>query len=184
VNIMKNLEPNMLRAHLIAAASVLVSVLSACASLVVPMPAALDPGSDQRALMQLSATGVQVYECRAGSATGEPAWTLVAPEARLFDARGHVIGQHGAGPFWMATDGSRIVGAVLARADAPVAGAIPWLLLRTRSTGGPGAFERVTSIQRLNTEGGVAPASGCTPASIGARAGVPYRADYRLYTPT
>ena len=69
-----------------------------------------------------------------------------------------------------------------ARADAPVAGAIPWLLLRTRSTGGPGAFERVTSIQRLNTEAGAAPASGCTPGSIGAQARVPYRADYRLYT--
>jgi len=184
VTIMKNLEPNILRAHLVTAVPVLVSVLAACAGLAAAVPAALDPGADQRALMQLSATGVQVYECRAGSATDAAAWAFVAPEAQLFDARGHVLGQHGAGPFWMATDGSRIVGVVQARADAPVTGAIPWLLLRTRSTGGPGVFERVTSIQRLNTEGGATPASGCTPGSIGTQARVPYRADYRLYTPT
>lgn len=158
-------------------------MLAACAALPTPVPQALDPGGNQRALMQVSATGVQVYECRAGSPNGAAAWSFVAPEAPLRDAQGRVVGQHGAGPIWIAADGSRVVGSVQARVDAPDAGAIPWLLLRTRSTGGPGAFERVTSIQRLNTHGGVAPASGCSPDTLGAQIRVPYRADYRLFTP-
>jgi hypothetical protein len=183
MNIMKNLRSNVPHgAQRTAAVTVVLSVLAACAAVPAPVLPALDPGANQRVLMQLSATGVQIYECRAGSANGMAAWTFVAPEAQLLDARGRVVGQHGAGPFWMAADGSRVVGTVEGRADAPVAGAIPWLLLRTRSTGGPGAFERVTSIQRLNTEGGVAPADGCAAGTLGAQARVPYRADYRLFT--
>ena len=180
---MKNLEPTPKHAHLVTAAPAILSVLAACARLTAPLPGALDPGADQRALLQVSASGVQVYECRVGSAPGTSAWMFVAPEAQLFDAGGHGVGQHGAGPFWMANDGSRIVGTLRARMDAPDAGAIPWLLLRTHSTGGPGAFEHVTNIVRLNTEGGAAPASGCTPDSTGVQVRVPYRADYRFYTP-
>jgi hypothetical protein len=184
LNIMKNFQSNLPHPALrTIALPVFVSMLAACAAVPAPVPPALDPGAGQRALMQLSATGVQVYECRAGSANAAAAWTFVAPEAPLLDARGRVVGQHGAGPIWIAADGSRVVGSVEARVDAPAAGAIPWLLLRTRSTGGPGAFERVSSIQRLNTEGGVAPASGCSPGTVGAQARVPYRADYRLFTP-
>lgn len=44
--------------------------------------------------------------------------------------------------------------AFVARADAPSAAAIPWLLLSTASDGPPGAFSEVTSIQRVNTSGG------------------------------
>jgi hypothetical protein len=39
----------------------------------------------------------------------------------------------------------------------------------------------VTSIQRLNTSGGVAPASGCDADHLGAVANVPYTADYFFY---
>ena len=35
--------------------------------------------------------------------------------------------------------------------------AIPWLLLQKVSTEGPGIFDRVTYIQRVNTSGGLAP---------------------------
>ena len=52
---------------------------------------------------------------------------------------------HGAGPHWLAPDGSRVEGTVKARADASSAWAIPWLLLTTKSTGSPGMFARVTS---------------------------------------
>jgi len=41
---------------------------------------------------------------------------------------------------------------------------------------------RTTFIQRVNTEGGVAPAAGCSlPADIGKRALVAYTTDYVFY---
>jgi Protein of unknown function (DUF3455) len=69
---------------------------------------------------------------------------------------------------------------VKARADAPGAGNIPWLLLGTKSVGAEGAFSKVTSIQRVATVGGVAPAGSC--AQAGAKARVDYTADYYFFT--
>ena len=51
----------------------------------------------------------------------------MAPEAELFDGDGKRVGHHFASPRWEADDGSRIVGSVKARADAPQRGAIAWL---------------------------------------------------------
>ena len=67
----------------------------------------------------------------------------------------------------------------------PRAGAIPRLLLTTRAGGPDGAFAKVTSIQRVNTAGGVAPAAaGCTAAPPGRRARVAYTADYVIFGST
>ena len=74
------------------------------------------------------------------------------------------IGRHYAGPHWEALDGSKIAGTVKERADAPLADAIPWLLLTAKSVGPEGSFSKVTSIQRVNTVGGVAPTTGCSEA--------------------
>ena len=71
---------------------------------------------------------------------------------------------------------------VKARADAPNKEDIPWLLLTARNTGTPGSFSTVTSIQRVNTVGGSAPASGCNAATVGQEARVHYTADYRFFT--
>jgi hypothetical protein len=98
----------------------------------------------------------------------------------LFDTRGKTIGKHYASPHWEAADGSKIKGAVKERADAPSSGAIPWLLLSTSSVGAPGAFSKVTSIQRVNTTGGVAPGDGCSQAAAGKTARIAYTADYYL----
>jgi Protein of unknown function (DUF3455) len=159
---------------IVAAAFVGCSTLS-------PLPAALDPGPATRLLGTLSATGVQVYECRAATVGAVPSWTFVAPEAELFDDKGQRVGDHGAGPYWALTDGSRIVGSVRGRADAPRADAIPWLLLETRSTGTAGRLAAVHRVQRVKTDGGLAPATGCDVTRVGALARVPYRADYRLF---
>jgi hypothetical protein len=70
---------------------------------------------------------------------------------------------------------------VKTRAGAPAADAIPWLLLTARSVGGAGSFAKVTSIQRINTVGGIAPASGCDVHTLGRTARVPYSADYVLF---
>jgi hypothetical protein len=147
------------------------------------VPPALDPGASSRVLSTVAATGVQVYECRVAADASAASWAFVAPDAVLFDAHGRQVGTHGAGPVWTGNDGSRVLGSVQARADAPAAGSIPWLLLSTRSTGGPGEYSRVSHIQRLHTEGGVAPAGGCAYSSVGQRIRVPYRADYRLFVP-
>lgn len=157
--------------------------LAACATKTesVAVPASLAP-TGERAVERLAARGVQIYECRAKSGGGTE-WVFTAPEADLFDAAGAPAGRHYAGPRWEAADGSRIVGTVKARADAPLAGAIPWLLLTARSDGAPGRFSKITSVQRVNTAGGAAPAAGCDAATLGRTERVPYSADYILLAP-
>jgi Protein of unknown function (DUF3455) len=147
------------------------------------VPDTLRPAGGQRALTTLSASGVQIYECRRAAADAPPTWAFVAPDAELFDTQGRRVGSHGAGPFWADDDGSRIVGTVQSRADAPRPDAIPWLLLATRSTAGAGRLSAVTHVQRIHTVGGLAPASVCTAQTLGQQARVPYRADYRLFVP-
>ncbi len=142
---------------------------------------AIAPDAQESLRFALDARGVQVYECRVERTSGRPAWAFVAPEAELLDKHGHAAGTHGAGPVWQAPDGSRVMGTVTRRADAPDPNAIPWLLLTARSTGMPGRFSEVTSIQRLRTQGGLAPATGCDDAAIGRTARVPYAAEYRFF---
>jgi hypothetical protein len=149
----------------------------------VEVPDKLKPGANESVAMIVPAKGVQIYECRAKKdQVGEYEWAFVAPEADLFDARGIRIGRHYAGPHWESTDGSKILGTVKERIDAPVANAIPWLLLAARSVGPEGSFSKVTSIQRVNTVGGVAPRAGCSQATAGAPARIDYTADYYFFT--
>lgn len=164
----------------IAPAAALALALTGC----VGVPAQLQPAANEAAVMTLAAKGVQIYECRAAKdAAGRYEWAFVAPEADLFDLRGQRVGRHGAGPIWRASDGSAVVGAVRARADAPAAGAIPWLLLAAKPAGAAdGRFGAVTNIQRVSTVGGIAPEHGCDGKSVGATARVDYTADYVFFT--
>lgn len=146
------------------------------------VPQALAPQGAQKLLESIAARGTQIYECRADAAApGGAQWVFVAPEAELFDTAGRTVGTHYRGPHWEATDGSKVVGAVQARSDAPQAGAIPWLLLSAKTAGGEGRFARVSSVQRVNTHGGGVPARACAAASIGAVERVPYTADYLMF---
>src|SRR5687768_17111735 len=154
--------------------SIVLSVLAAGCATNAPVPENLKPGANETLALIAPAKGVQIYECRAGN------WVFVAPEAELFDRTGKRIGSHYAGPHWESADGSKIVGAVKQRADAPGAGNIPWLLLGTKSVGSDGAFSKVTSIQRVATIGGVAPAGACS--GPGTQARVAYTADYYFFT--
>ena len=164
-------------------------LVASCASVNAPapvanVPAKLAPGPNESLAAIVPAKGVQIYECRAQKdRPGEYEWTFVAPEADLFDARGARIGKHYAGPHWESNDGSKIVGAVKERADAPQADAIPWLLLTAKSVGPAGSFVKVTSVQRVNTVGGVAPKDGCSRDTLGAMGRVGYTADYYLFAP-
>ncbi|MDB6083962.1 MAG: hypothetical protein JWN43_1843 [Gammaproteobacteria bacterium] len=148
------------------------------------VPDALKVPAGQKLAISARAVGVQVYECVGGN--DDPShfsWTLKAPEAQLRDRSGRQLGKHYAGPTWEAPDGSKVVGEVVAKSDAPDSGAIPWLLLRAKSTSGTGLFGRVSSIQRLYTVGGKAPQSGCEQTQSGKEARVPYSAEYRFYAP-
>lgn len=148
------------------------------------VPAALQPAGNERAAFTWHAVGSQIYECRADGKGGW-AWVFVAPEADLFNQKDEKVGTHGAGPNWTALDGSKTLGTVKARANGERAADIPLLLLSARSAGGNGRMAGVTSVQRLNTEGGNAPARGCTTqADAGKRIREGYTADYVFFTAT
>ena len=120
------------------------------------------------------ALGVQVYNWNGIS------WDFVAPVATLSADANYSgeVGIHYAGPTWQSNSGSKVAAKRLAGCS-PDPTAIPWLLLQTVSTTGPGIFSSVTYVQRVNTTGGLAPAA--PGSSIGALAEVPYTAEYYFY---
>ena len=144
------------------------------------VPEALNPPPDATLEQGLPANGVQIYACTGSKKPGEaPSWTLEAPHA-LLTSGAQVAAIHFGGPIWQGLDGSQVKGAKLASADAPNATAVPWLLLSATSVGA-GTFAETTLIQRLETVGGKAPATGCDPDHVGAKVLVPYRANYFFY---
>jgi hypothetical protein len=145
------------------------------------VPDKLRPAGNESLAMIVPAKGVQIYECRATRAR-DYEWAFVAPEAELYDTGGNRIGRHYAGPHWEANDGSKVVGQLKERADAPLTGAIPWLLLTAKSVGPDGSFGKVTAIQRVRTAGGVAPRDGCVKGTAGTSVRVDYTADYQFFT--
>jgi hypothetical protein len=140
--------------------------LAACGAVQVP--------SGNRLALRVFASGVQIYRWNGTS------WSFVAPSALLHaDAAGSgIIGTHYAGPTWESASGGTLVGAVIERCT-PDPDAIPWLLLEAVATAGPGIFDRVTFIQRINTVGGTAPAGA--GSVIGDMAEVPYTTEYLFY---
>jgi hypothetical protein len=162
----------------------LASALTGCAPVTETrvLPEALRPSSTEVLAFEARATGVQIYQCAsAPAATSRPAWAFKAPEADLYDREGRRIGRHYAGPTWEAVDGSKVVGVVSGKQDAPVAAAIPWLLLTASSNAGTGRFAATSSIQRLDTAGGSTPADACSQTNLGALRRVPYTATYYFY---
>ena len=132
--------------------------------------------------LETQAAGVQIYECKASKA--DPMrfeWVFKAPEAKLFNSAGKVIGRHYAGPTWESIDGSKVVGEIRVRENGPDPDSIPWLLLNAKSTSGNGVFGHTQSIQRVQTAGGKAPAGGCDQALVGKEMRVPYKAIYYFY---
>ena len=77
----------------------------------------------EKLVFRAHASGAQIYVCQQG-ADGKSQWTLKAPEAQLHDRKGAVVGHHYAGPTWEAGDGSKVVGVVKAKVDAPQPGTI------------------------------------------------------------
>ena len=122
------------------------------------------------------ARGVQIY--RWNGAT----WDFVAPVAKLFAEENYFgeVGDHYRGPSWESKSGSKVVAVrVPGTGCTPDTTAIPWLLLQRTQSNGPGIFNNVTYIQRVNTVGGVTPSA---PGSVvGEVKEVPYTAEYYFY---
>ena len=167
-----------------------------------PMPEKLTVDEGYEAFLAAHAVGTQNYMCL--PAASGVAWKLVGPQATLFvnilrDTQQQVMthflsanpDEAGvARPTWQhSLDSSRVWGAVLeTSSDAAFVapGAIPWLKLRVagKASGpeGGAALSQAKFIQRLNTSGGIAPATGCGQASdVGVLVLVPYSADYFFY---
>jgi hypothetical protein len=170
-----------MRNHARAFTLVAVVIFFACSLAAQQVPQQLQPPAGEQLLLQVHAKGDQIYTCKEG--VTEFAWNLKAPDAQLFDKDGKPFGKHFAGPSWEASDGSRVVGKAVANVPSPEPDSIPWLLVNIVSHEGSGVLSRATTIQRLNTKGGKAPATGCDAAHAGQELRVPYSADYLFYAP-
>jgi len=148
------------------------------------VPDALKAPADEQLVLTAHATGFQIYICAVGGPDQPLAWVFKAPEAKLHDAKGNVIGTHFAGPTWKDKDGSEVTGKLVARQDSPDTGSIPWLLLTATGHSGDGVLARVTTIQRLHTKGGQPPQGGCDESHRGIETKQPYAADYYFYAPS
>jgi hypothetical protein len=139
-----------------------------------PLCYSLEAPAGNKVSSHAYAVGVQIYRWNGAS------WTFVEPVATLYDDSGYheKVGTHYLGPTWESNSGSKVAAARLT-ACTPDPTAIPWLLLQTVSTDGPGIFNSVTYVQRVNTRGGLAPTA--PGSSIGAVAEVPYSAEYFFY---
>lgn len=119
------------------------------------------------------AEGAQIYECKPDS-DGRLVWEVREPIATLL-LEDRTVGRHYAGPRWEHIDGSAVQAKVVGKTPGATEQDIPWLKLSATLHLGQGAFSGVTSIQRINTEGGMA--QGPCDRAGGFRS-VPYHADY------
>ena len=134
-------------------------------------PALAAPG--EAAVVTIHAEGAQIYECKADSG-GKVIWLFREPVATLL-LNGKTIGRHYAGPTWELTDGSIVTGKAVRNAPGATAADIPWLKLDVVNHRGNGLLSNVTTVQRINTRGGVAQSTCDQPGSF---LSVPYSADY------
>lgn len=171
------------------------------------VPADLQVPAGNRAFLVGHAFGTQDYVCLPSSTGTGFAWTLFTPEATLLDDMGKQIITHYFSPntdpdappaekgvirvTWQHSRDTSIVFAKLFKKPSfdpafVAPGAVPWLLLEKAGVqAGPTGGDRLTVtsfIQRVNTAGGVAPATGCASSTdIGRQAFMPYTADYFFY---
>jgi hypothetical protein len=150
-------------------------VLCARAQSLPPIPDNLKPPANETLILRADAVGDQIYVCDASR------WMFSRPDAKLFDDSGKPIGSHYAGPTWEHSDGSR-VSAKAAATATPDSNSIPWLLLKATDRQGDGVMKKVTSILRLSTKGGMAPASRCDTQHKGQEARSHYTAVYLFYS--
>lgn len=158
-----------------------------CLSLLLPayvyadttIPMQIRPPQSSNIVLSVQAKGNQIYQCT--SEVGKYAWLLLAPDADLFDAQGKLVGHHDLGPIWHYQDGSQVLGKIVNKVDVTPGAAITWLLIEVVEHKGKGVLAGVDFINRINTEGGLPPVSGCNGNHLGSEKRVAYTADYVFY---
>lgn len=143
------------------------------------LPEAVKVPAGHQVAMQTVGVGEITYECKAkADMPGSFAWVFVGPQADLLSRGGAKVGSYFGPPAtWASSDGSKITGTQLAVAPAG-AGNIPLQLVKANPATGMGAMNGITHIQRVATQGGVAPASVCDGSALGRKETVKYQADY------
>ena len=137
------------------------------------IPDAIGASAGEAPMLTIHAEGAQIYECKVDS-TGKLTWQFREPIAALM-IEGKTVGRHFAGPNWELVDGSAVGGKVIGRAPRAAAKDIAWLKLEVTSQRGAGQLTGASSIQRINTKGGMA--EGACDQS-GTFLSVAYSADY------
>lgn len=170
------MKPTALLLPLLAAA------LPAAAAVAPPagLAPALRASAGEEPALVLSAEGVHVYQCKPVDAGGRYGWVFTAPDATLYEG-GRSVATLKTPNLWESMSDRSSVAGVVRATQAAGGGNLPWAALNAQPIGTSGLFAGVTSIQRVNTQGGVAPASGCGPANDGAESRVAFRADYYFY---
>ncbi len=166
------------------------ALLSACAGTLMNkpydqmgLPDAVKVPAGHQVALETVGKGEITYECRAKAAMpGSFEWVFVGPQADLASRAGNRIGTYFGPPAtWAAMDGSKITGTQVAVAPSG-AGNIPSQLVKANPAMGnvatAGAMTGITYVQRVATQGGVAPSSLCDGSSAGRKEVVKYQADY------
>lgn len=149
------------------------------------LPAAIEAPATVSPVLRWYARGTQNYTCTARPDGAGAEWKLTAPEATLHastELSAPQVGTHGAGPSWVASDGSHFVGnGAAAKKASPDPSAVAWLLIPKKEGDALGTLGGVEYVQRVDTVGGLPPPTGCDPGTVGATVKVPYSATYVFY---
>jgi len=174
------------------------------------VPADIEVEAGNTAFLQGHGVGTQNYICLPCPNPTTPAancpdasgfaWLLFTPEATLFADNDKPVTTHFFSPnpdengtiraAWQhSRDLSTVWGGRAIPSSDPyfvAPNSIPWLKLpaagRLEGPKGGDTLTVTTFIQRVNTLGGVAPSEGCSQlADVGAKAFIPYEADYFFY---
>jgi hypothetical protein len=109
-------------------------------------------------------------------------WDPLGSEALLVDASGQSVGTVAPGRYFLAYDGSYVIGKVAAESQVG-ANALTWVRYTARFVAarrpGEGRLADISSIQRIDTSGGLPPLPTCELE--GAHLLVPYGATYMFY---
>lgn len=143
------------------------------------LPTTMQVPAGHRVALETSAAGDITYQCRAKKdMAGQYEWVFAGPEAGLKDRSGQSVGKYYGPPAtWQSNDGSKITGTQLALAPHG-ADNIPLQLVKANPAMGQGMMQGVSYIQRVNTQGGIAPQAVCFADNVGQNLVVSYTADY------
>ncbi len=172
-------------------AALATALLSACGSMTMTapysqaaLPASVQVPAGHVVAWETVGIGSITYQCDAKKdMANQFEWRFVGPDAKLNDRQGKQVGKYFGPPAtWESSDGSKLTGVQLAVAPNST-GNIPLQLVKANPAMGSGSMNGVSYIQRVATQGGVAPASPCDISTVSSKQVVNYQSDYIFYKP-